>query len=49
MWPNTWSNDAKIEEKIKGLTMVAANGTEIENLGQKAIKFKAATPVDFAG
>jgi len=49
VWPKTWSNDAKMEEKIKGLTMVAANGTEIENLGQKAIKFKAVKPVDFTG
>ena len=38
-----------MEETIKGLSMVAANGTEIENLGQKVIKFKAIKPVDFAG
>ena len=41
VWPNTWSNDAKMEEQIRGLTMVAANGTEMETLGQKVIKFKA--------
>ena len=33
VWPKTWSNEAKMEEKIRGLSMVAANGTEIENLG----------------
>ena len=31
------------------MTMVAANGTEIENLGQKVIKFQAIKPVGFAG
>ena len=30
-----------MEEKIRGLSMVAANGPEIENLGQKVIRFKA--------
>ena len=29
VWPKTWSNDAKMEEKIKGLTMVAANGQRL--------------------
>jgi len=47
VWPKTWSNEAKMEEKIRGLSMVAANGTEIENLGQKVIRFKAIKP--FAG
>ena len=47
MWPKTWSNEAKMEEKIGGLSMVAANGTEIENLGQKVLRFKAIKP--FAG
>ena len=49
VWPKTWSNDAKMGEKIRGLTMVAANGTEIENLGQRVIKFKASKPTDFVG
>ena len=49
VWPKTWSNDAKMEEKIGGLTMVAANGTEIENLGQKVIKFMAIKPTGFVG
>ena len=44
VWPKTWSNEAKMEEKIRGLSMVAANGTEIENLGQKVIRFKAIKP-----
>ena len=29
--------------------MVAANGTQIENLGQKVIKFEAIKTVGFAG
>ena len=37
VWPKTWNNGAKMEEKIKGLSIVAANGAEIENLGQKVI------------
>ena len=49
VWPKTWSNDAKMEEKIRGLTMVAANGTEIEHIGQRLIKFKAIKPLDFVG
>ena len=44
VWPKTWSNEAKMEQRIRGLSMVAANGTEIENLGQKAIRFKAIKP-----
>ena len=44
VWPKTWSNEARMEEKIRGLSMVAANGTEIENLGQKVIRFKAIKP-----
>jgi len=30
----------KIMPKRRGLRMVAANGTDIENLGQKVIKFR---------
>ena len=37
-------NEAKLEERVAGLSMVAANGTEIQNLGQKVIRFKAARP-----
>jgi len=49
VWPQDWWNDAKMEPKVAGLKMVAANGTEIANLGQKVIKFNAIQPADFAG
>ena len=44
VWPETWKVEATLEEKVEGLSMIAANGTEILNLGQKAILFKAARP-----
>ena len=49
VWPQDWWNDAKMEPKVVGFKMVAANGTEIANLGQKVIKFNAIQPSDFAG
>ena len=43
VWPETWKVEAKLEKtKEEGLSMIAANGTEISNLGQKVIQFKAA-------
>ena len=44
VWPETWKNEAKLEEKVAGLSMIAANGTEIRNLGQNVIRFKAVRP-----
>ena len=44
VWPETWKVEAKLEEKVEGLSMIAANGTEILNLGQKVIQFKAVRP-----
>ena len=44
VWPETWKNEAKLEERVAGLSMMAANGTEIQNLGQKVIRLKAARP-----
>ena len=44
-----WWNEAKMEQKFPGLKMVAANGTDIANLGQKVIRFNAIKPADFAG
>ena len=44
VWPKTWDNEAKLEERVAGLSMVAANGTEIQNLGQKVVGFKAIKP-----
>ena len=49
VWPKDWWNEAKMEQKIPGLKMVAANGTEIANFGQKVIRFNAIKPSDFAG
>ena len=43
-WPETWKNEAKLEKRVAGLSMVAANGTEIHKLGQKVIRFKAVRP-----
>jgi len=47
VWPQDWKTDAPMEPKAPGLRMVAANGTEIANLGQKVIRFNAIQP--FAG
>ena len=44
VWPKTWANEAKLEERVAGLSMVAANGTEIQTLGQKVVRFKAIKP-----
>ena len=49
VWPKDWWNEAKMEQKIPGLKMVAASGTEIANLGQTVIRFNAIKPADFAG
>ena len=45
--PQDWWSDAPMEPKAPGLKMVAANGAEVANLGQKVIKFNAVQP--FAG
>ena len=44
VWPETWKNEAKLEERVVGLSIVAANGTEIQHLGQKVIRLKAVRP-----
>jgi len=44
VWPEAWKVDAKLEKKEEGLSMIAANGTEISNVGQKVIHFKAVKP-----
>ena len=40
VWPRSMKADVKMTPKVKGLKMIAANGTEIENFGQKVIKFQ---------
>ena len=47
VWPKDWKNEAKMEDKKPGLKMVAANGTTIENVGQKVIQFKATRGLGF--
>ena len=47
VWPQDWWSDAPMEPKVLGLKIVAANGTEIANLGLKVIRFNAIPP--FAG
>ena len=44
VWPEAWKVDAKLEKKEEGLSRIAANGTEISNVGQKVIHLKAARP-----
>ena len=43
VWPKGWKPNFKTEPKKTGLKMIAANGTEIENVGQKRVLFKTAT------
>ena len=40
VWPKGWKPHIKVEPKKPGLKMVAANGTEIENIGQKRVLFR---------
>ena len=40
VWPKTWKEEVRMMPKKEGLRMVAANGTEIKNLGQKLVRFQ---------
>ena len=40
VWPKGWKPNIKVEPKKPGLKMIAANGTEIENVGQKRVLFR---------
>ena len=40
MWPRTKTQEGTLLPKKPGLKMIAANGTEIKNEGQKVIKFR---------
>jgi hypothetical protein len=40
VWPKDMKNDIKLEAKQEGLKMIAANGTIIENVGTKKIRFQ---------
>ena len=48
VWPRKMKENLKTLPKKKGLSMVAANGTKIENYGQKLITFKGVQPL-FSG
>ena len=44
VWPEAWKADAVLEKRDESLSMIAANGTEISNVGQNVIHFKAVKP-----
>ena len=44
VWPESWQVDAVLEAKDENLSMIAANGTQISNIGQKVILFRAMKP-----
>ena len=41
VWPETWQVAGALEAKDESLSMIAANGTLISNIGQKVILFRA--------
>ena len=41
VWPESWKVDAVLEKRDESLSMIAANGTEISNIWQKVILFRA--------
>jgi hypothetical protein len=43
-WPRDLQKEVPMMPKQKGLRMSAANGTEIENLGRKMIRFRGVAP-----
>jgi hypothetical protein len=45
VWPMNLQKKVPMMAKQKGLKMMAANGTEIENMGRKMIKFRGVAPV----
>jgi len=44
VWPETWQVAGALEAKDETLSMIAANGTQISNIGQKVILFRAMKP-----
>ena len=41
VWPESWQVAGELEAKDEHLSMIAANGTQISNIGQKVIHFRA--------
>ena len=44
VWPEAWKADAVLEKRDESLSMIAANGTDISNVGQNVIHFRAVKP-----
>ena len=44
VWPRRKKAKAPLRPRKPGLRMIAANGTEIDNIGQKLIKFRGVEP-----
>ena len=44
VWPEAWKADAVLEKRDESLSMIAANGTELSNVGQKVYHFRAVKP-----
>ena len=44
VWPETWQVAGALEAKDESLSLIAANGTQISNIGQKVILFRAMKP-----
>ena len=42
VWPKGHLPEVKMEPKMKGLKMIAAIGSSIENFGQKTVAFRGA-------
>ena len=46
VWPKGKLPEVKMEPKLKGLKMIAANGSSIENFGQKTLAFRGAVAAE---
>ena len=44
VWPESWKVDALLEKRDESLSTIAANGTEISNVGQTVIHLRAVKP-----
>ena len=48
VWPKGKLPEVKMEPKLKGLKMAAANGSAIENIGQKPVAFRGKAAAESA-
>ena len=44
VWPESWQVDAVLEAKDENLSMIATNLTQVSNIGQAVILFRAMMP-----